>query len=84
MLDLRPCCECCHVELEVSDPDVWICSFECTWCGSCARELLGMTCPNCEGELAPRPRRPAAALVANPPRGERVLARDCPGAVLQG
>ncbi|MGO1412722.1 MAG: DUF1272 domain-containing protein [Microbacterium sp.] len=49
MLELRPNCECCDRDLAVSDPDVYICSFECTWCGECARKRLNMTCPNCSG-----------------------------------
>ena len=30
------------------------------------------TCPNCGGELLPRPRRPASKLAANPASTERV------------
>jgi len=35
-----------------------ICSYECTWCESCAAEL-GHRCPNCGGELVARPTRAA-------------------------
>ena len=34
----------------------FICSYECTFCASCAREME-LTCPNCGGELVARPRR---------------------------
>ncbi|MFI4868420.1 MAG: DUF1272 domain-containing protein [Steroidobacterales bacterium] len=49
-----------------------ICSFECTFCASCADGVLAGTCPNCGGELLVRPRRPAARLAENPSSSERV------------
>ena len=36
-----------------------ICSFECTFCASCADEVLADVCPNCGGGFAARPIRPA-------------------------
>jgi hypothetical protein len=36
-----------------------ICSFECTFCATCAIELLGNVCPNCGGGFVARPVRPA-------------------------
>jgi len=33
-----------------------ICSYECTFCASCAAEMND-ACPNCGGELVTRPRR---------------------------
>jgi hypothetical protein len=73
MLQLRPGCECCDRELPPESTEARICSFECTFCADCAtRRLLG-TCPNCGGELLPRPRRPASALVRHPASAERVL-----------
>ncbi|UMG93762.1 DUF1272 domain-containing protein [Nocardioides sp. TF02-7] len=76
MLELRPNCECCDRDLP-PDADAFICTFECTWCGDCARERFGGTCPNCGGNLAPRPVRPAHLLAANPPSTDRVLKADC-------
>jgi len=73
MLQLRPNCECCDRDLLPDSPDARICSFECTFCVSCASTRLANTCPNCGGELTPRPRRPAAKLAANPPSTERVF-----------
>ncbi|WP_330343000.1 DUF1272 domain-containing protein [Streptomyces sp. NBC_00557] len=35
-----------------------ICSYECTFCEACG-EALGRICPDCGGELVPRPRRSA-------------------------
>ena len=40
---------------------------------ACAEGVLGGTCPNCAGELLPRPRRPAAKLAANPASNQRVF-----------
>ena len=58
MLELRPSCEHCHVDLPPESVDALICSFECTFCRPCAENILGSLCPNCGGELVSRPRRP--------------------------
>lgn len=76
MLELRPNCECCDRDLATDDPDVYICTIECTWCADCARGL-DHTCPNCSGNLTPRPVRPAAWLVTYPASTERVFNPDC-------
>ncbi len=54
-LEMRPVCERCSVSLEPGG-DARICSFECTFCASCSDAMNGI-CPNCGGELVPRPRR---------------------------
>lgn len=72
MLDLRPGCECCDKDLPPDSTDARICSFECTFCASCADSVLRNTCPNCGGELVVRPRRPASKLANNPPSSKRV------------
>ncbi|HEY7542032.1 MAG TPA: DUF1272 domain-containing protein [Methylomirabilota bacterium] len=72
MLQLRPGCECCDRDLPPAAPDAMICSFECTFCRSCATTVLGGQCPNCGGELVARPRRPAEKLVKFPASAERV------------
>jgi hypothetical protein len=72
MLQLRPSCECCDRDLPPESPDAMICSFECTFCRSCATTVLRGTCPNCGGELVARPRRPADKLVKFPASTERV------------
>ena len=71
MLELRPNCECCDRDLP-PDAVAFICSFECTWCATCADEVLHGVCPNCGGELVRRPVRPAGKLAANPPSTTRV------------
>jgi hypothetical protein len=73
VLQLRPNCECCDRDLPPSSPDALICSFECTFCRVCARDILKGTCPNCGGELVARPRRPAEKLARYPASTERVV-----------
>ena len=72
MLELRPGCECCDIDLPPHSPDAVICSFECTFCTTCAKTKLGFICPNCGGELVARPRRPATKLTNNPASTQRV------------
>ena len=72
MLQLRPNCECCNRDLPPQSPDAVICSFECTFCRDCAGGVLHGRCPNCGGELVPRPRRPAGKLAKHPASAERV------------
>ena len=72
MLELRPGCECCNTDLPGDAAGAFICSFECTFCHSCA-DKLAMRCPNCGGELVSRPRRPPAKLVNNPASTARVF-----------
>jgi uncharacterized protein len=72
MLELRPGCERCDKDLPPDSTEACICSFECTFCASCADGALGGICPNCGGELLPRPRRPANELANNPPSSKRV------------
>lgn len=72
MLQLRPGCECCDKDLPADSTDARICSFECTFCATCADVVLQGKCPNCSGELVTRPRRPAAALARSPASVERV------------
>lgn len=72
MLELRPSCECCDKDLSPEASDARICSFECTFCTSCAETALGGVCPNCGGELLARPRRPANKLDKNPASTRRI------------
>lgn len=73
MLQLRPNCECCNVDLPAESALALICSFECTFCRHCALEKLKGRCPNCGGELVARPRRPAEKLARYPASTERVF-----------
>lgn len=54
-LEMRPVCEKCEARL-AHDAEAFICSFECTFCGTCT-EAMDNICPNCGGELVRRPRR---------------------------
>ncbi len=81
MLELRPNCECCNADLPPESPDARMCSFECTFCRTCAETRLHGVCPNCGGELVARPRRPAAKLAAFPASTQRVYKpAGCAGA----
>jgi hypothetical protein len=73
VLALRPNCECCDRDLPPDSTAARICSFECTFCASCADGVLAGRCPNCGGELVRRPIRPADRLVRSPAATERVL-----------
>ncbi len=58
-LEMREACESCGRTL-AHDGEARICSYECTFCPPCADAMDGI-CPNCGGELVPRPRRQAEA-----------------------
>ncbi|RHW28312.1 DUF1272 domain-containing protein [Nocardioides immobilis] len=77
MLELRPNCECCGRDLPPDSGDAFICTFECTWCGDCARDRLHGVCVNCGGNLQPRPIRPAHLLASKPPSTTRIVNPDC-------
>ena len=59
MLELRPNCELCDVDLPPDSPDARICTYECTFCASCVETVLHDVCPNCGGNFQPRSIRPA-------------------------
>jgi hypothetical protein len=77
MLELRPNCELCDTDLPPDSADARICSYECTFCASCAESVLHDVCPNCGGGFQARPIRPRAAwregtgLAHDPPGSER-------------
>jgi len=71
MLQLRPNCECCDRDLPPDSAEAVICSFECTFCRSCAEAVSKGRCPNCGGELVRRPVRPKDKLVKYPASTER-------------
>jgi len=82
MLALRPNCECCDRDLPPDSPEARICSFECTFCASCATEVFAGVCPNCGGNFVPRPIRPREKLGKYPPDARRHL-REGPCAALR-
>lgn len=80
MLELRPNCECCDKDLPPDAEDALICTFECTFCKTCAEMTLNGQCPNCGGNLAVRPIRPSQQLGKYPASNQRILnATGCAG-----
>lgn len=73
MLEMRPGCECCDVDLPPDSVDALICSFECTFCKRCATDVLNGRCPNCGGGFSVRPTRAAEKLARFPARADRVV-----------
>lgn len=80
MLQMRPNCECCGRDLPPDSTEAMICSFECTWCAACAQAVLGGTCANCKGVLAPRPTRSAELQKKYPASTERIIRAGCTSA----
>ncbi|MBT3534133.1 MAG: DUF1272 domain-containing protein [Rhodospirillaceae bacterium] len=58
-LEMRAECERCQTALPPDSGAALICSYECTFCQSCGDNVRGI-CPNCGGQLLPRPTRIAA------------------------
>ncbi len=73
MLLLKPNCECCDADLPPDSQSARSCSFECTFCQSCADTVFQGICPNCGGELLRRPVRPEALLKKYPASTERFV-----------
>lgn len=61
MLQLRPNCELCDVDLPPQAANARICTYECTFCADCVDSVLNNVCPNCAGGFVPRPIRPQTA-----------------------
>ncbi len=74
MLELRPNCEHCNIDLPPASTEARICSYECTFCASCVDGLLQNVCPNCGGGFVPRPVRPAQNW-----KGDNYLGKDPAG-----
>jgi uncharacterized protein len=73
MLELRPNCECCDVDLPPAATNAMICTYECTWCAACVEHCLDGVCPNCGGNFEPRPIRPPDKLLEAPASTVRVF-----------
>ena len=65
-LEMKKECEKCGRALAVNG-EAFICIYECTFCSECAVSLNSI-CPNCGGELVPRPRAGKTSGVGRPPR----------------
>ncbi len=66
MLILKPQCEYCRGELPPQSGKARICSFEHTFCQTCAEHVFKHQCPNCTGPLEKRPARPEHLLEDHP------------------
>lgn len=73
MLELRPVCENCGKKLPNESSEAMICTYECTYCVDCVRDVLFNVCPNCGGGLEKRPVRPKEKLLKNPAKAEPYL-----------
>ncbi len=65
MLEIRPTCEHCNIELPPNSRDAMICTYECTFCKQCVDDVLENVCPNCGGGFCSRPIRPINNLKDN-------------------
>lgn len=57
MTNEKTACERCGCALALELAGAWVCSFQCTFCSACNSQHFQGCCPNCGGELLPRPRR---------------------------
>ncbi len=56
MLKMKTRCERCASALPPASRDALICAYECTFCAACGT-AMAHRCPNCAGDLLPRPPR---------------------------
>ena len=63
MLTFKETCELCAKILTKDATEAYICSYECTYCATCASDQLKFVCPNCTGDLQKRPARKKNKLV---------------------
>jgi hypothetical protein len=61
MLEMKPNCEYCDIDLSAKSQHAMICSYECTFCANCVEDILHNVCPNCGGGFTQRPSRPGEA-----------------------
>jgi hypothetical protein len=72
MLEIRPTCEHCNKALPNTSTEAMICSFECTYCKTCAIDLFKNVCPSCAGNFVERPIR-TTAMIAKYPASTKVV-----------
>lgn len=61
MLELKPNCELCDIDLAANSEQAYICSYECTFCKDCVDAVLINVCPNCSCGFCARPIRASIA-----------------------
>lgn len=72
MLEIRPNCEHCGKDLPNTSSEAMICSFECTYCKTCALEIFENVCPSCSGNFVERPIRPSKMIEKYPASVEKI------------
>ncbi|MCF2873847.1 MULTISPECIES: DUF1272 domain-containing protein [unclassified Tenacibaculum] len=73
MLEIRPNCEHCNKDLPNTSTEAMICSFECTYCKTCALEIFENVCPSCSGNFMERPIRPLKMIEKYPASSNRIF-----------
>ncbi|MGB0891007.1 MAG: DUF1272 domain-containing protein [Flavobacteriaceae bacterium] len=73
MLEIRPNCEHCGTDLPNNSTEAMICSFECTYCRTCAIEIFENVCPSCSGNFVERPIRSSKMIEKYPASTKRVF-----------
>lgn len=73
MLEIRPNCEHCGKDLPNTSTEAMICSFECTYCKTCAIEVFKNVCPSCSGNFVERPIRPSKMIENYPASTKKVF-----------
>ncbi|WP_299672542.1 DUF1272 domain-containing protein [uncultured Polaribacter sp.] len=73
MLEIRPNCEHCNKELPNTSTEAMICSFECTYCKTCAMAIFKNVCPSCSGNFTERPIRTKEMIEKYPASAERIF-----------
>lgn len=72
MLEIRPNCEHCGKDLPNTSTEAMICTFECTYCKTCALEIFENVCPSCSGNFVERPIRPTKMIAKYPASTKRI------------
>ena len=73
MLEIRPTCEHCNTALPNTSTEAMICSFEFTYCKTCALELFKNVCPSCSGNFVERPIHPSKMIEKYPATTKRIF-----------
>jgi len=87
MLEIRPNCELCDIDLPANSQDARICSYECTFCKDCVETVLANVCPNCGGGFTQRPIRPnkvyreGTSLKYHPVSSKRIISKYSKGEI---
>ena len=73
MLEIKPNFEHCNKDLPNTSTEAMICSFECTYCKTCALEIFKNVCPSCSGNFIERPIRPSKFMKKYPVSTKRIF-----------